>query len=52
MTRARVTIDVDLQVLDRHGAGLVVPALAIIETKTSGRASAADRALWQLGQRR
>ena len=48
---ARVTIDVDLQVLDRHGAGLVVPALAIIETKTSGRASAADRALWQLGQR-
>lgn len=48
---ARVTVDVDLQAQDRHGAGLVLPGMAIVETKTVGRPCAADRVLWRLGQR-
>lgn len=48
---ARVTLDVQLRATDRHGAALVVPGLAIVETKTLGRACAADRVLWQRGLR-
>jgi VTC domain len=48
---ARVTIDLDLRACNRQGATLAAPSVAIVETKTDGRACAADRALWRLGIR-
>ncbi|MGB8020537.1 MAG: polyphosphate polymerase domain-containing protein [Candidatus Nanopelagicales bacterium] len=48
---ARVTVDVGLRAADHTGKGLVVPSLMVVETKTSGPACAADRALWSMGQR-
>ena len=47
----RVTIDTGLAAGRRLGPGLLLPHLAIIETKTPGPACPADRALWALGQR-
>lgn len=47
----RVTIDTGLAVSRRGDPGLLLPHLAIIETKTPGPACPADRALWALGQR-
>lgn len=48
---ARVTVDLDLRAWDTRGASLVVPDVAIVETKTEGRACIADRALWRLAHR-
>lgn len=48
---ARVTIDLELRAWNTTGATLVVPAVAVVETKTEGRACMADRALWRLGIR-
>lgn len=47
----RVTIDVDLEWRDTAGAGLALPAYAIVETKTPGPAGPWDRALWRGGYR-
>jgi hypothetical protein len=47
----RVTIDTELEGSRQLGPGLLLPDLAIIETKTPGPACPADRALWALGQR-
>lgn len=51
-TGSRITIDSDLTWRDvRTGASLSRPHLAIVETKSSGRASGMDRLLWSLGHR-
>lgn len=47
----RVTIDTDFAADDLQGNSVGVGDRLIVETKSSGRAGAADRALWQLGQR-
>ncbi|MDG4830902.1 polyphosphate polymerase domain-containing protein [Solwaraspora sp. WMMD1047] len=49
-TDSRVTIDTDLTWQDDR-AGLRLPTLAVIETKTSSVASRVDRLLWQRGHR-
>lgn len=49
---SRVTIDTDLTWWDvRTHAWLSRPELAIIETKSAGRASGMDRLLWSMGRR-
>jgi hypothetical protein len=48
---ARVTVDVDLAWQHPEGRRTERTAFALIETKTSGRASAFDRALWRAGHR-
>jgi hypothetical protein len=47
----RVTIDTGLAGSRGLGPGLLLPHLAIVETKTLGPACPVDRALWALGQR-
>lgn len=47
----RATIDDDLRWDDAWGGGLTAPELAIVETKSSSRASGFDRVLWSLGIR-
>lgn len=50
----RVTIDLDLEWRDAasdRAPELRLPGAAIIETKSAGSASSADRALWRLGHR-
>jgi hypothetical protein len=49
-TASRVTIDTDLVWYDERHA-LHLPALAVVETKTSGGTSTVDRRLWRLGIR-
>lgn len=48
---ARLTIDTGLEARTPDGRLVVLVGMAIIETKTSGPPSAADRLLWELGQR-
>ncbi|MCP3990053.1 MAG: polyphosphate polymerase domain-containing protein [Actinomycetia bacterium] len=48
---ARLTIDADLLSRDRHGCSLSLQNHYIIETKTAGPPSAADRWLWANGRR-
>jgi len=50
-TNTRVTVDVDLAWAVPGGPELDLPERAIVETKSGGRASAADRLLWSLGHR-
>ncbi|MGC5051452.1 polyphosphate polymerase domain-containing protein [Micromonospora sp. DT48] len=49
-TASRVTIDTELA-WQAGDASLQLPALAVVETKTSAAASPADRMLWQQGLR-
>jgi len=48
---ARVTIDVNLSWRHRDGRAIACPALALVETKSSGQPSAVDRLLWRAGHR-
>lgn len=48
---SRATIDIDLAWLGAHGEALELPASVIVETKSTGRAGALDRALWRHGHR-
>jgi hypothetical protein len=48
---ARVTIDVGLRAATPGGESVALPGMAVIETKSCGAPSAADRALWRLGHR-
>ncbi len=48
---ARVTVDVDLRSLVGDGRSVALPAMAVVETKSSGAPSTADHALWGLGYR-
>lgn len=48
---ARVTIDTDLTWYDTGGRRHELGPFAIVETKTDGRASEFDRALWNAGHR-
>lgn len=48
---SRITIDVDVSWLDPAGSTIDLPGFALIETKTSGKACAFDRALWRAGIR-
>ncbi|MFC6610428.1 VTC domain-containing protein [Amorphoplanes digitatis] len=50
-TQSRVTIDVDLSWADLGRAGLSLPALAVVETKTRAAACEVDRLLWARGHR-
>jgi hypothetical protein len=50
-SNSRVTIDTDLRWLLDDGRSVELPELAIIETKTVGRPSQADRLLWRNGSR-
>lgn len=50
-TASRMTIDVDLRCSLLGGPSVGLDGAAIVETKTVGRASLADRALWAIGQR-
>ena len=47
----RATIDVDLTCTRRDGAGVSFGDVAIVETKSTGRPSDVDRALWAAGVR-
>lgn len=48
---SRATVDLDLTWLASHGVGFSLPGSVIVETKSSGRAGALDRALWHHGHR-
>lgn len=48
---ARLTIDADLRCIDRSGRSVTLDDRFIIETKSSGSPSAADRWLWAHGLR-
>jgi len=48
---ARATIDTDLEWRQPDGTGFTLPHLAIIETKSTARASNVDRLLWRSGMR-
>jgi hypothetical protein len=48
---ARATVDTELEWRDADGSRLVVPGMAIIETKSGAGASEFDRALWRSGHR-
>ena len=51
-SQSRVTIDVDLSwAAVGHTAGLSLPGLAVVETKTRSAASEVDRLLWARGHR-
>jgi hypothetical protein len=47
----RVTVDVDLHAVGPDGRMVVLPDTAVIETKSGGPPTEADRLLWQLGHR-
>jgi hypothetical protein len=49
--RSRVTLDEDLAAWTPDGLTASLPGMVIIETKTAGRPSQADRVLWSLGYR-
>ena len=48
---ARLTIDVDLRAGDSGGHELVTDGLVVVETKSSGPPTVADRLLWRRGHR-
>lgn len=48
---ARVTIDTDVEARTPDGRLVVLAGMAIVETKSGGPPSAADRILWSLGRR-
>lgn len=48
---ARLTIDADLRCTDVHGRAVTIGDRFIVETKSSGSPSAADRWLWSHGRR-
>ena len=48
---SRVTLDEDLEAWTPDGRAIALPGMAIVETKTSGPPSEADRVLWSLGYR-
>lgn len=48
---ARLTVDSGLECRDRRGRTVSLGDHVIVETKTAGRASAADRWLWARGRR-
>lgn len=48
---SRVTIDIDLRWMLDDGRCVELPEMAIVETKTAGRPSQADRLLWRNGSR-
>ncbi len=50
-SRSRMTIDSDLVCSDEMGSALVLDDYLIVETKSSGLPTAADRWLWQHGHR-
>jgi len=47
----RVTLDQDLEAWTPDGRTVCLPDVAIVETKTPGQPSEADRVLWSLGYR-
>jgi hypothetical protein len=47
----RITIDTDVEAETPDGRGVALPGMAIVETKSAGRPSPADRLLWSLGHR-
>jgi len=49
--RARITIDLGLRSTTPDGRAVAAPSLAVVESKSNGAPSIADRALWSLGQR-
>lgn len=51
MGTARVTIDTDVQALTPDGRLVGLVGMAIVETKSAGRPTDADRLLWELGHR-
>jgi hypothetical protein len=48
---ARLTIDLGLRSTTPDGLSVAVPGMAVVECKSNGAPSNADRALWSLGQR-
>jgi hypothetical protein len=48
---SRVTLDTELQWVDGAGRRLLMPGLAIVETKTGSTPSSVDRLLWSQGHR-
>jgi hypothetical protein len=48
---SRCTIDMDLEAATPDGRGTRLCETAVVETKSAGAPSAADRALWELGWR-
>jgi hypothetical protein len=50
-TASRLTIDLELRCSFLGGPSVGLAGAAIVETKTIGRASLADRALWAIGHR-
>lgn len=48
---ARLTVDHDLRAADSDGRALVTRGLVIVETKSSGPPTVADRLLWRHGHR-
>ena len=50
-SQSRATIDVDLEWVTDDDHRLVLPDMAIVETKSGSRASAVDRILWAHGHR-
>ncbi|MFT3852144.1 MAG: polyphosphate polymerase domain-containing protein [Ilumatobacteraceae bacterium] len=48
---SRITVDLALRSRLADGRQIALPGQAIVETKSAGRAGAADRALWSLGRR-
>ena len=48
---SRATIDTELEWIASDGTTLALPMTAIVETKSPGRASTVDRALWRAGYR-
>jgi len=48
---ARVTIDTDVEAWTPDGRVVVLVGMAIVETKSAGSPSDADRILWSLGHR-
>lgn len=48
---SRITIDTNLEIATADGANVTLPAMAVVETKTSGRPCAVDHFLWSVHQR-
>jgi hypothetical protein len=47
----RITIDLGLRSVAADGRTVAAPAMAVVESKSNGAPSMADRALWSLGHR-
>ena len=48
---SRITIDTNLEIETAGGANLTLPAMAVVETKTSGQPCAVDHFMWSVHQR-